>query len=149
MKRNLIYISVVLIFAHVLLEAGELSERFWPDFANKIIRPIQSNSFHPKWYVDDGIYMSWWIKMNCDDLVWIMTFMMMATVALKYSEKLFFICFLFFGYHVLDYFMLWWDYKTSHWVYWILNGLIAISVIILIVPIKDKTAIIKKFNNGK
>lgn len=144
MKGNLIYISVVLIFAHVLLEAGELSERFWPEFANSIIRPIQSHDFHPKWYVDHGFYMSWWIKMNCDDIVWIMTYMMLASVALKYSERLFVICFLFFCYHVLDYAMLWWNYKTSHWVYWILNGIIIASVILILAPMKNKEAIIKK-----
>lgn len=146
MKKNLIYTSFVLIFSHLLLEAAELSEKFWPSFKTEVIRPIISNDFRPEWYVRDGIVISWWIKVNCDDLVWITTYIMLATVALKYSERLFIICTVFLCYHILDYIMLWWNWKSSHWVYWILNVLIIFSVILVISPIKNKQAVIKNMN---
>lgn len=146
MKRKIIWVSIVLILSHLLLELSEIMERIWPHLATVYIKPIISSSFTPDWYVNNGFNYLWWVKYNCDDLVWCISFLTMARIAYEFSFRLFCIVGMFFIYHVLDIIMLWWDYKTSHWMYWLLNVIIIISVVIILYPIKNKTAILKQFN---
>lgn len=146
MKRKLIWVSIVLIVSHIILELSEIVEKIWPSLANLYIWPVRSSSFAPKWYVENGINYLWWLKYNCDDAVWCISFLTMARIAYEFSFRLFLIVGLFFIYHVIDIILLWWSFKTSHWIYWVLIGIIIISVVIIIYPIKNKTAILKQFN---
>ena len=145
MKRKLIYVSLGLLLSHLLLEASEIIERLSPEFRDVYIRPVISSSFNQKWYVDNGINYLWWIKYNCDDIVWCISFLTMARIAFEFNFRLFCIVFMFLCYHIADYILLWWDYKSSHWLYWVGLTMIAASIVIIVYPVKNKTAIIKKF----
>lgn len=146
MKRNLIYVAVSLMFAHLLLEAAEIFERIDYESANTPIWPIVSTKFKPDWYVKDGILLSWWVKHNCDRLLVITTYMVMFRVAMEYSWRLSMIVGMFFGYHVADIIMMWWNWNSWHQFYWVLLGIILISSILIIWPVRNKSAIVKQLN---
>lgn len=145
MKRKLIWVAIVLIFSHLLLELSWIIEKLKPELTTVYIKPVVSSNFHPEWYVKGGMNYLWWVKYNCDDIVWCITFATMARIAYSFSFRLFMIVVMFLIYHVADFIMLWWDFKSSHWMYIVLNIIIVISVIMIIWPVKNKSAIIKQF----
>lgn len=145
MKKQLIWISIVLLVSHLLLETSEIIERIWPSLKSMYVYPVISSSFQPEWYTKSGINILWWVKYNSDDIVWCISYLTMARIAFEYSFRLFLIIGLFFLYHVADTLMLWWNFKSYHWFYWIVIGIIIVSVIIIIYPVKNKQAVIKQF----
>ncbi len=145
MKKQLIWISIILIGSHIILEASEIMERIWPSLKEIYIYPVKSSDFKPKWYVENGINILWWLKYNCDDLVWCISYLTMARIAFKYSFRLFLIIGLFFIYHIADTLLLWWNFKSAHWFYWALLCVIAISIVIIVYPVRNKQGIIKQF----
>lgn len=146
MKWKLILIASVLLLSHLLLELSWLMEFFYPELRTIYIKPVVSSSFHPKWYIENGINYLWWVKYNCDDIVWCISFLTMAVIAYQFNFRLFCIVFMFFLYHSADYLLLWWDYNTSHWIYVVGLIMILVSVVLIILPVKNKQAIIKKMN---
>lgn len=90
----------------------------------------------------EGIDLYWWVKWVTDDMLWCITFFVMAKVAYQVSYRLFLVAWTFFCYHVIDHFMLWWNYKTSYWLYWFLAAAIVATICLLFAPEK-KQAIVK------
>lgn len=135
MKRFILVIALLLIFGHILLEAGALYQ-IYKDYETIKVKPFLSARYH--WYDPEGISVYHWLQMNCIEFLWCTTFFVLARVSYKYSYKLFLICCVFFLYHVVDYFLLWYDYKTSYLFYWFLNGAIIAAVGALFVPDKKK-----------
>lgn len=144
MKWKIIWIAIILLLSHLLLEASELLEKVYPHLTNTYIWPVQSPNFKPDWYVNNGINILWWIKYNCDDLVWCISYLTMARIAIEFSFRLALIIGMFLMYHVFDTVMLWWDFKQSHWMFWVMIGIILVGVIIIVWPMKKKSAIIKQ-----
>lgn len=142
MRVFIILICITLIFGHFLLESGALLQKY-NDFRPVYINPFRSPDY--QWYDPKGISIYHWVQMNCVEFLWCATFFILAKVAYKYSFKLFLVGCVFFIYHVADWFMLWWDYKTSNLFYYFLNGAILIAVIMVFIPEK-KQAIIKSFD---
>lgn len=135
MRRFTIGICIMLIFGHLLLESGALYQMY-RKYEQVYINPFKSPTF--KWYDEKGISLYHWVQLNCIEFLWCITFFVLAKVAYKYSYKLFLVGCVFFVYHVADYFMLWWDYKTSVIFYYFLNGAILIALICLFIPEKKR-----------
>lgn len=96
-------------------------------------------------YVFPGtLNIKWWIKLNCNDLKNLIVMFTAAWALFPFSRKLGF-CFMCYGlYHLTDCFMLWYNYRTSEWVYIAENGFNILSLFMLAVP-ERKGAKIKSF----
>lgn len=123
----------LLILGHALLELAELLQRIRPSIVNVYIKPFINYT----WPHDNrGISLIWWVKYCTDSFLYIIVFFVMARVAAVYSFRLFIICGIWFLYHLFDGFMLWYNYRTSHWLYWVIVAGAALSIGSLFLPEK-------------
>jgi len=60
----------------------------------------------------------WWIKYVTDSIFVIAVFFVLVRVAWNYSTRLRACALCLFGYHLIDHFMLWYNYRTGHALYW-------------------------------
>jgi hypothetical protein len=135
MKANII----LLIIGHAQTEIAELLLRVRPSLAKVYIQPFINYT----WPHDErGVSLIWWVKYCSDDLLWVITYFVLARVAALYSFRLFCITALWFIYHLFDSFMLWYDYRTSHWLYWVLVAGIATTIAFMFLPEKKTGRII-------
>lgn len=142
MRKLTIILCVMLIAGHILTELGSVLYLIYRPKA-WTIDPFLSPSY--EFPGGKGIDLYWWIKWVTDDMLWCITFFVLAKVAYQYSFRLFLVGCIFFMYHLIDHFMLWWNYKTSYWLYWILIVASILSVMALFRPEK-KQGIIKSLN---
>jgi hypothetical protein len=118
-------------------EVASILEKIYPGIAFIKVNPWIDGDY--VFYGDkEGIYLHWFIKYCCNEMQDIIFFFVLAKAAYQFSFKLFLISWVFFGYHVIDAFMLLYNYKTSHWIYWLLNGCIVIGVVLIIRPEKKQ-----------
>lgn len=103
---------LILVFSHLLTEASAICYEIWPQWSDRKIDPFLS-----PWY-SNPMKIKWHIKFVCDDLCWIGTFYAFAKVAKQYSNFLFLTAIIFFCYHIMEVVMYFWNYKTSHYLYW-------------------------------
>lgn len=139
MKGLTIISTLLLGLGHLLTEAGSLS---WITSDRKPVYVHPFLSPYYKWYDPKGIDVHWFIKYVTTDLLFCMTFFVLTKIAYRFSFRLFLIGFVWFLYHCLDLFMLWWDFKTSYWLYLAVYVAIIATIISLFVPDK-KTGFIK------
>lgn len=137
-----IILCVLLGLSHLLLESGAFI-RWVNDFKTVKINPFKSPWY--TWPYPDGISLYHWVQMNAVEFMICTTYFCLAKVAVQYSFQLFRVALIFFFYHAIDWAMLWWDYKTSVWFYYLLNGTIIIAIVSMFIPEK-KQAIIKSLN---
>lgn len=139
MKKLTVILCALLIVGHMLTELGSILYLVYRPQAWRIDPFLDSDYEFPG---GEGIDLYWWIKWVTDDLLWCITYFVLAKIAYQYSFRLFLIGSIFFLYHVIDHFMLWWNYKTSYWLYWIMLAAIIGTIASLFAPEK-KQAIIK------
>lgn len=138
--RGLTIISTVILgVGHLLTEGGTFS---WVTSGKQpvYVQPFLSPSY--KWYDPNGIDLHWFIKYVTTDLLFCMTFFVLAKIAYRFSFRLFLIGITWFLYHCFDLFMLWWNFKTSYWLYLITYVAITATIVSLFVPEK-RQAIVK------
>lgn len=116
-KGLTIQLAILLIAGHLLTELSEVLEHLHPSLKSVYIHPFISQSY--KFPYPEGINILWWIYYCTNDFLWIITFFVAAVISSHYSDRLFRICAIFFVYHIIDHFMLWYNYKTGHGMYWI------------------------------
>lgn len=121
----------LLIIGVAFIELAEVLERL--GIQSKMIHPMR----HPPEWAKDGINNLWWLKYNSDQFLMCSVFVVMAIIAHMVSRRLWIISLIFLSYHIVDWFMLWYDYKQSHVMYWLLIADIIAAVIVL-VRVKDK-----------
>lgn len=132
----------LLILSHLMLESGALLQ---------IMNGYQRMYLHPfksPWYeypYKEGISIYHWIQMNAVEFNICTLCFVFAKAAKQYSYRLFLVAIIFFAYHVIDWAMMWWDYKTSVIFYWFLNAAILLALISLFAPEK-KQGIVKSIN---
>lgn len=140
--RLTILLCILLIIGHLLTESGtivwELNHR-----KQAYVNPFLSPYY--KWHDAKGIDLYWWIKYVFDDVLWCTVFFVLAKVSYQYSFRLFLVGCIWFAYHVFDLAMLWWNFKTSYWLYWVIYGTVILCLFSLFVPEK-KQAIVKSIN---
>lgn len=120
-----------MIVGHILLETGA-GYQIYNNFEVIKIHPFLRANYD--WYDPEGISLYHWIQLNAIEFLFCTVFFVLAKVSHKYSYKLFLVCCVFFLYHLIDYFMLWYDYKTSILFYWFLNGAIIVACCMLFIP---------------
>lgn len=136
MKHFSIAIAVLLILSHVTLESAELLEHLFYGLSNQYINPFLNPSYHFPVIKGqpEGIRLVWWVKYVCDDFLLIATFFAMSVISYKVSWRLFRVSVVFFVYHLVDHFLLWWDYRSSHLVYWIMGISYIIAILLIFMP---------------
>lgn len=139
-RREVIFIAALLLIGHIQLETAELLELFFPADVNVSVNPFWDKNY--QFPIKEGIVLKWWIKYVCDDLLYIIYSFSAAYVAGKMSRRLFKICGLFFGYHVIDHILLWYNYRSVGWYYWILAAVMAFWILFILLP-EQKQAILK------
>ncbi len=140
MKKVIWVVGFLLVIGHIQLE---FSSWYYKIFGSKNIYPVIKSSEMFDWYHQKGISIEWWIKMVSDDFLSIITFAAMAIVLKRFSHRLYLISIVFLSYHVFDHFMLWYNYKTSWWLY-IVELLADIIAVIILVKVKDKKQAVVK-----
>lgn len=115
MRSRVIIFGVLLVVAHVLTESAEVVEKLWPKS-----KGIAFDSFiNYDWsWPDRPMMLNWWIKYNTEEFLWCATFFVLAMIGRMVSYRFFLMGMVFFIYHIIDWFMLWYDYKQSHLMYW-------------------------------
>ena len=133
MGKRILIIGVLLIIAHGFSELSEVFERL--GYGNQQVWPMINCDL--PWYISGGINELWWIKYNTDSAM--VTAVLLATVLISamVSRRIMWIAIIWLSYHLFDWFMLWYDYRQSHWTYWILILDAAVSVAVL-VKVKDR-----------
>lgn len=146
MNKYKIKLTLFLIIAHLQLETAYVMEHIpaLKSYVNEYIDPFISEQYvfpviegQPA-----GIQRKWWIKYCCNDLYRIIVFFVMCKVALSYSFMLFRVCLLFFLYQVVDHIMLWWNYRSSGWIYLMTYATIFLGILSMLLP-ENKKAIVK------
>jgi hypothetical protein len=138
MKLKIIIFAGLLILAHILTESAEIIERLVPRIKTMKIHPF----LHYEWPHDpEGFPLLWWIKYNTEEFLWCCTFFVMAQIAREYSYKMFRVSLVLFCYHMIDWFMLWYNYKQTHFMYWIGGAGLIVCFIFLILPEKKEAKV--------
>lgn len=133
MGRTIIIAAALLIFGHSLSELSEVVERFR---VSGSVYPF----VHPPAWASDGINVLWWIKYNTDQALMVICFIVFTMIAKLCSRRLWIIALIFLSYHIVDWFMLWYDYKQSHVMYWLLIADV-IAACVVLVKVKDGSKI--------
>jgi hypothetical protein len=144
-KWAITIIAILLIVGHFQTSISARIVKIWPELSTKYIKPVinppKGKSFD--WYRQSGgINILWWLKYNCEEFLWVIVFYCFAMIARLVSFRVFMICCVFFIYHLIDWFCLWYDYKTSSLSHWGLDIFCLVSVICLFFR-EQKLAIVK------
>lgn len=132
MKRFNVILAVTLLIATGLTEAHSIIR-----VLNPATESIQVNWFWKAGF-DYAISILWMIKMMADEFLLIVTYFMMAYIALRFSLKTFLIISCFFFYWVVDNFLFYYNYKQTYWVFWTLLILLVFVVTLLLIPFKER-----------
>lgn len=125
-------IALWLIFATAITEAHSVLYLLLPDVANG----SASNWFMHR-TLPFLLTIEWWVKSFGDQLLWCTTYFLMALIAHKYSHRLFYIVLIFFAYHFIDSFLLFWNWKQGFVKYYVLLGITISSTVLICLPIKN------------
>lgn len=131
MKRWIILLVTILVGAHLLTESASIMAKIWPEVLWRKANLFFTGGYEMEYW--------WYIKYATDDLLLVATYFVLAKVAYRYSVKLFLVATVFFAYHCIDSWMFWYNFKQSHWLYWALMATLVIALILLVIPIKEKS----------
>lgn len=110
--RRVIFVSAgLLILGHALTFLPALIIIWFPHWSKE-----EKDWFWSPWFKME-IARFWYLKNVADYLLSIITFVVMTKIANQFSTVLFLICFIFLGYHVIDFFMFWWDFNGNFYIY--------------------------------
>jgi hypothetical protein len=132
-NRVVIFLCILLIVGHVSTEAGAILHKFYDELYLIKINPWLDKSY--VFYGDkQGISIIWWVKECCNDFLYICTYFVVSISAAAYSFRLFRVAGLFFIYHVISHFLLWYNFRTTYEVYWLLNITIIACIVAMFIP---------------
>lgn len=139
MNRKIIIACFLLAFSHLQLESATLFYRFWPSIANREYYPFWDSDYH----FPGKMTIVWWIKYCSIDLKNLIVMGTAAWMFWGFSRRVgsAFMCYTL--YYLTDHLMLWYNYRTSQWVYLIENGCIILSIILLFTVKERKGAKVK------
>lgn len=122
---------ILLIIGHLQLETSEVLAKVWPGFSSVKVKPF----INYQWPHDaEGIPLDWWVKYCTDSMLFVIVFFVLCRVAMEYSYRLFRVSAILFVYHLFDHFMLWYNYRTSHWAYWVFIVAVVACVVAMFLP---------------
>jgi hypothetical protein len=124
----------LLIGAEILYEEiPSILTDIWPIWSKTKVDWFISPWFHEK------VKINWILKFAFDDLLKIVIFYCLAKIAKQYSTSLFLVMVIFLIYHLIDFFMGWWNFKSSHYFYYDLLWITIVLVMQAVSPMKEGT----------
>jgi hypothetical protein len=106
---------VILIAAHLICETAEVLSKLWPSLLYSTCDPF----INYKWpWPEYPLYTLAFVKMITDSVAVIMIVFVIVRIAWDYSPRLRGCALCLLGYHLIDHFMLWYNYRTGHALYW-------------------------------
>lgn len=136
MRRLTIWLAVLLILGHLLTEASIVLELTFPYLKTVYIHPFISKSY--QFPYPEGVNILWWVYYCTQDFLWMTTFFVGCIISVQYSFRIFRVCCVFFAYHVADHFLLWYNYKSGYFAYWLMIASIAFSIVMMFLPDKKQ-----------
>lgn len=134
--------ALLLIIAGCLNQLAPFMEWLQPSLTSERVHPFINYT----WPHDaEGIPILWWVKYCTDDFQWVLTMFVLTKVAAKYSFRMFQVAGVWFMYHVFDSFMLWYNYRQSNWLYWVVLLAIVVSTVLVFLP-ERRTGQVKSMN---
>lgn len=131
MRRGITLVAIILIIGNVLPEIqGLMTEKTRNEQFNVFLKPgFKLLDASGK---ETGIAFSWWWKMVMDDMNLVLIFFVFALIVQDLNRTLYYIVCIFVVYHIIDAFMLVWDFKQTNGIYWILIFSMIISILLLL-----------------
>ena len=102
---------ILVIAGHVFTYMAAVIIRVWPEWSRVNVDCFWSPSFHMK------MERAWYIQFGGQGLCDIITYYLLAKIAANFSDALFVVFLIFFGYHIIDFLMFWWDFNTQFYIY--------------------------------
>lgn len=100
-----------LIIGHVLTYAPVMILKIWPEWSKAKV-----DKFWSPWFKLE-MERYWYFKNATDLFLFVVVFYVAAKIANKFSTSLFLASIIFLGYHVIDFFMFWWDFNGGFYIY--------------------------------
>lgn len=120
--------AALLVCGHLFTEVSAILVKIWPEVMSKKVNLFYTGGYEMEYW--------WYIYFSSQDLLWVITYFVLARVSYQYSIKLFMIACVFALYHTIDGYMFWYNYKQSHWLYWALMASVILCILLLIIPFK-------------
>jgi hypothetical protein len=139
MRKLTIGLAVILILGHLLTEASIVLELTFPYLKTVYIHPFISRSY--QFPYPEGINILWWVYYCTQDFLWMTTFFVACIISVQYSFRIFRVCCVFFTYHAVDHFLLWYNYKSGYLAYWLMLLSIVCSIVMIFIPEKKRASI--------
>lgn len=131
---------VLLIIGHIATFIAAIVYKIWPQWSLE-----KSDWFLSPWFKMEMGH-EWYLKLTGDYLLNVITYYLLAKIAAKFSESLFLIAVIFFGYHVIDLIMFYWDFNGGFYMYLDLLWTCIILIKYAVLPVSDeKMGRIKSF----
>lgn len=138
MKKVILDTVWLLVIAHLLTNLNCLLAWIWPWMDYKTVDWFLSPSYHLQ------MVITWYVKFATTDLMWIVVFYVLAKIAYSYSPRLFLVSVIFFCYHCIDAFLFWWNFRKSHYIYFVMLWAASFSIFSIVYPFThEKIAKIK------
>lgn len=110
--HNTIRDSIILIVAaHVLTFMAAILMHICPEWCK-----IKEDIFLSPWF-NMKMERVWYVQFGGQGLSDLITYYVMAKIAVKFSDVLFVVCLIFFGYHLIDVIMFWYDFNGQFYIY--------------------------------
>ena len=131
---------ILLMAGHGLTFVPCLIHQLWPAWTYQSVDWFISPYFH----YSQARY--WYFKATADNILSVITFLILAKVSSKFSDTLFVVFVVFCGYHIIDTMLYWLDLNTQFWLYADLLWTALVLIKSAIFPYKpEKFARIKSF----
>lgn len=140
MKRKIIIGSILIAVAFLQMESFKILEHWRPEIAYREYYPFIDKDYQfPKEY---KLTVVWWWKLCSIDLKNLILMSVTAWLFWDFSRKLgsLFLCYVF--YYVTDHILLWYNYRSTEWMYLVENACIVLSIA-LVIFVRDKRVKVK------
>jgi hypothetical protein len=132
-NKTVFQCTLLLIIGHALTYMSVIVLKIWPDWTKEMVDKFWSPYFKFK------MERYWYFKNATDLFLLAIVFYVLAKVANKFSTSLFLVAVIFFGYHVIDFFMFWWDFNGSFYLYVYLLWTCLVLIQTALFPFKEET----------
>ena len=102
---------ILIVAAHVLTFMAAILMRICPGWCQ-----VKEDLFMSPWF-KMKMERVWYIQFGGQGVSDLLTYYVMAKIAAKFSDSLFIVCVVFFGYHIVDVFMFWYDFNGHFYIY--------------------------------
>lgn len=104
----------ILFGAHLMCEVPSVLTDLFPKWSIQVVDPFLRPGFH----LSEPLPLNWYLKYMTDDLFIFVTYYCIAKICLMVSDLFFLVALIYLGYHLVDLFLYFWDFKNTHAIYW-------------------------------